>query len=281
MKLMIIVALAALGLIFGSFINALVWRLHTQSLPKSKRPKKVNLSMTRGRSVCVDCHHELAWYDLIPVFSWVLLRGKCRYCHKPIHWQYPVVELLTAVIFVLSGIFWPLESTGVHEWLPLLNLAGWLVVVVGMVALVIYDFRWMLLPNRIVYPLTILALLLTALNVGLGGGKEVLFGTLFGVAIAGGLFFVLFYVSNGKWIGGGDVKLGFLSGLLLADPYLAFLMLFTASTLGTFAVIPAMISGRLKTSSRVPFGPFLAVATIVVKLFGQVLIDWYKNWLGL
>ena len=100
----VIIILAWLGLCAGSFVNALVWRLHEQ-----KRSKKADkkLSILNGRSMCVHCRHELTWYDLIPLFSWLLLRGKCRYCKKPISWQYPIVELATAAVFVLSYIFWP------------------------------------------------------------------------------------------------------------------------------------------------------------------------------
>src|SRR5690606_15326595 len=104
---MVIIVLALLGLIFGSFVNALVYRLHEQSAQGKKqrtkgKVKNKQLSISKGRSICVHCKHELAWYDLIPVLSWLLLRGKCRYCHKPISRQYPVVELVTAAIFALS-----------------------------------------------------------------------------------------------------------------------------------------------------------------------------------
>src|SRR5690606_6600619 len=105
--------------------------------------------------------------------------------------------------------------------------------------------------------------------------------TLTSVVIAGGVFYLLFLVSNGRWIGGGDVKLGLLIGLMLADPFKAFLMLMAASTLGTLLVLPGLLLKKLKTTSRIPFGPFLMAGALFAMLFGQTLIDWYKGLIGL
>src|SRR5262245_41082320 len=103
-----VLILTVFGLCWGSFVNAFVWRLHELETNKrlSKSQKK-KLSILHGRSMCPDCHNELAWYDLLPVVSWLSLKGKCRYCGKPISWQYPFVEALTAALFVLSYVFWP------------------------------------------------------------------------------------------------------------------------------------------------------------------------------
>src|SRR4051794_11351319 len=101
-----------LGLCFGSFINALVWRVHEQEKGKKTR----NLSILHGRSQCPHCGHELAAKDLIPVISWLLLKGKCRYCGQPISRQYPAVEATTSGWFLLSYYFWPGGVFGVGEW---------------------------------------------------------------------------------------------------------------------------------------------------------------------
>ncbi len=282
---MIITILVLLGLVFGSFVNALVYRVHEQSKQRKGRgakaasgKKQVNLSVIKGRSVCVHCRHELAWYDLIPVLSWLTLRGRCRYCHKSISWQYPAVEVLTAVLFVLSYVFWPEMDAAALDARIVVNFAVWLVMLVGFVALIVYDLRWMLLPNRIMYPLIVLAGLLALYNIAAALDSLVaLRDTGLAVLVAGGLFWAVFTVSQGKWIGGGDVKLGLLAGLLLADPFKAFLMLLLASLGGTLVILPGLLLGRLSRSSRIPFGPFLIMAIIVAMLFGSRIIDWYKD----
>lgn len=287
---MIIAILVIFGLALGSFVNALVWRLHEQEQrakgkgqskkkdsklsPQSSALSPSNLSILRGRSMCPECRHGLPIKDLIPVLSWLSLRGKCRYCSKPISWQYPVVELTTSALFVASYIWWPIEFNN----FGLTNFAVWLVCLVGFVALTVYDFRWLTLPNRIVYPLIVLAAAMVIANVTVfEGGFELVRDTLVSIAIASGLFYGLFNLSKGKWIGGGDVKLGLLIGLLIADGVSAFLVLFIASLIGTITIIPGMISRKLNTNSQVPFGPFLIVATVIVKLFGASLITWYKH----
>src|SRR5574337_1009102 len=151
--------LGFLGLCFGSFVNALVWRLRqTELKAQSSKPKAKNsqfpipnsqFSILTGRSVCPRCHHELAWYDLIPLLSWLFLRGRCRYCHRPISWQYPLVEATMAAVFVISYFYWSGGIFGVGDWLLFIT---WLAASVGLMALLVYDLRWMILSDRLIYP---------------------------------------------------------------------------------------------------------------------------------
>lgn len=270
---MIIVVLVVLGLCFGSFINALVWRIHKQSKAKSKK-KASEYSISKGRSQCVHCGHVLAAKDLLPVISWLSLRGKCRYCSKKISWQYPLVEALTAALFVASYIWWP---TSLESGLQIASFVTWLVALVGLVALCVYDLRWMILPNRIVFPMGALAAFSAVLTIVDKGTKQSVVEVVSSVLIGGGLFYLLFQISKGKWIGGGDVKLGFVLGALIALPAQAALMLFIASMLGTIVSLPMVINKKLTPSTRVPFGPFLIAATIIVKLFGASILDWYLH----
>jgi prepilin signal peptidase PulO-like enzyme (type II secretory pathway) len=291
---MIIAILIVLGLLFGSFVNALVWRVRQQELAykkskvrkdkKSLKPITINFtdfklftdnkySILTGRSMCPHCHHELSSADLVPVLSWLWLRGKCRYCQKPISWQYPVVELSTMILFVGSYLVWP------YGW----NLSGtinfgvWLVLLTGFMALIVYDFRWMLLPNRIVYPLTVLAAAMALFNIVHTGAWVTILDIILSVLIAGGIFYSLFVVSKGKWIGGGDIKLGVLLGLLVADPLKAFMVLFGASLVGTMIILPGLATKKLTSQSLIPFGPFLILSGIIVYLFGTPILDWYKE----
>jgi prepilin signal peptidase PulO-like enzyme (type II secretory pathway) len=272
---MIIGLFLVLGLCAGSFVNALVWRLHEQAKPKKKRAASDHdLSVSRGRSMCPNCKHQLAAHDLIPVISWLSLKGKCRYCKKPISWQYPLVELLTSGLFVWSYLAWPL-GFGVEGSL---QLGFWLVFMTGFMALAIYDLRWMLLPDKIVYPLTALAGLLVLAQVFIfGGGLELLLNVAASVAIAGGIFYALFQISKGTWIGGGDVKLGLLIGLILGRPALSMGMLFLASVLGCLYALPLLNNKKLQKTSRIPFGPFLMLATIVLMIYGPSILVWYRS----
>jgi prepilin signal peptidase PulO-like enzyme (type II secretory pathway) len=278
---LIIVILAVLGLSAGSFVNALVWRLHEQS--KKSRQKTVgsrqgtvNLSILNGRSVCPNCGHTLAWYDLIPVLSWLALRGQCRYCHKPISPQYPLVELIAAVVFVSSYLFWPVTVHLNGQWLL---LGAWLVTSVGLLALAVYDLRWLLLPNKIIYSSLLVAVAGRAAYIAAYAPRKwhALLLWAFSVVVASGVFFILFMVSKGKWIGYGDVRLGLITGTLLADPEKALAMLFVASLIGTLVIIPALSQGSKTLTSKLPYGPFLITATAVMVLFGDSLLSWYKG----
>lgn len=280
---MITIVLIVLGLSLGSFVNALVWRLHEQAEPKSKKSKKNpkngdsqtnQYSILTGRSMCPDCQRMLTAADLIPVVSWLALKGKCRYCRRPIAWQYPLVEISTAGLFVASYYFWPLNLTGTG----LLQFVLWLGFLVGFMALAVYDLRWKILPNRIVFPLIFLAMaqvLIVASNYG--GGWPVILHAIWGVLISAGPFFILFEISRGRWIGGGDVKLGIVLGLLVGGPARAVLMLFMASVLGTLAALPFILAHKMNRSSQIPFGPFLLLATIITYLFGSNIIAWYSR----
>jgi len=314
---MAIVILLILGLCFGSFVNAFVWRFHEQAELKDRQAQRKagsakpeaskattkavrqsvatkpaeltaeDLSISRGRSMCVHCHHELAAKDLIPVISYLWLRGKCRYCGKPIQ-DTPLAELVTPLLFVVSYVFWPLALSGAG----LVAFCGWLAFVVGFVMLSLYDLRWYELPHRIVVPLIAAAILLTAaisvvFDTAHGGGLKYLEHAVMGGLIVGGLFFLLYVISPkqtlddgtsiSKWIGGGDITLGFLLGLLVGGPGNAFLLIFIASLIGTVVAVPLLAAGRATRSSHLPFGPFLMLAAVIVKLWGAALIAWYTG----
>jgi len=209
------------------------------------------------------------------------LRGKCRYCHKPISAQYPIVELITAGLFVTSYIWWPtateLHSSALCSW-PFALFGFWLIALIGLIALALYDLKWFLLPNRIVYPVLFFVLATVLFrSIVLTPHLSSLLSVLYSLLIGGGLFYLIFQISNGKWIGGGDVKLGALLGLILADPWLSLMMIFLASLIGTGVSLPLLALKKVKKDSHIPFGPFLIAGTILARLFGAALIAWYRR----
>ena len=273
---MIILILMGLGVCLGSFVNALVWRVYKQEQYTANKLRS-KYSITTGRSMCVDCGHELAPQDLVPLFSWFWLRGRCRYCHKPISLQYPTVELTTGILFAISYLYWPSGFEGYGA----VQFCGWLLFLVGFMALAVYDLRWFILPNRIMYPLYgVAAAQLLAAFVLYSKGTSLLLGLLGGIVVGGGIFAVIYFVSRGKWIGFGDVRLGILLGALLASPVQAMLMIFISSVMGTFVALPLLVTGRAKQTTKLPFGPFLLASMVVVQLFGAGLVAWYKRQLG-
>lgn len=223
--------------------------------------------------MCPHCQHELAAKDLVPVISWLYLRGKCRYCDKSISWQYPAVELSTAALFVFSYLFWPQPFAG-WEWL---QLGLWLSILTGLIALAVYDIKYMLLPNKLVFPLIYIAILAVMAAALTQNSPEPLKTATIGAAVGGGIFYLLFQLSDGAWIGGGDVKLGFLLGILVGGPGAALLMLFLASLLGTVFALPQIVTKNVGVKAKIPFGPFLIAAAVAAKLFSSDLIGAYTR----
>lgn len=261
MLLMITVWLFVLGLIFGSFINALVWRV------------KNNKDWVKERSICVHCKHELQARYLIPVISWLWLRGKCAYCKKPISWHYPAIELFTGFVFALSYLVWESDFTLAGIILFIL----WLKITVLLIALLLYDLKWMLLPNKFVAPVTFLSALYVIVNAASQGSVGVAVDGVGGGLLLFGLFYGIFQVSGGKWIGGGDVKLALSLGLLAGSVVNAMLLLFVASILGTLVALPMLITHKAKAQTKLPFGPFLILATMIIFFWGNQIIDWYTS----
>ena len=229
----------AVGATVGSFLYVVALRYGTEK------------SLLAGRSLCPACHRKLSVIDLVPVFSFIFLRGKCRTCKAKISWQYPLVEILTAVIFLLA-------------FRSPLALAAWCVFIVIM----IYDWRHKIIPGGLVLVFDLLALTMAVLN-NLGGDlfSALLWGPLFAAP-----FFLLWYFSGGKWIGLGDAKLGLGLGWLLGAASIdAFILAFWLG-----AAVSLLIVGwqnwrksqrKLTMKSEVPFAPFLFAATFLVYFF--------------
>lgn len=261
-KTYIALTLFLVGLCLGSFVNAAVWRIK----------KKKNLAT--DRSECIHCHYKLEAIDLIPVVSWLWLGGKCRKCKKPISAQYPIVEVAVALFFLVSFVVWPY---GVESAVQVGLFALWLIAGVGLAILTVYDIKWMLLPDKVVFPLIAIGIVSASLRATQSHNLlQYLFVDLGGsLAILSGFYLLLYMYSKGKWIGFGDVKLGLVLGLFLADWQLSLLALFLANLIGCLVIIPLLATKRITRTSHVPFGPFLIAGFIAAGLFGGQLISWY------
>lgn len=244
-----LVLVVILGLVIGSFLNVVIYRLH------------VGIGFMRGRSYCPYCKHDLGALDLIPLFSFLTLRGKCRYCGKSISWQYPMVELGTAVVFGL--LYW---QFGLQA-----DFIVYLIYAIFLIIIFVYDLRYYLILDKVSVPAIILAVLLSYFVLGIGV-MDLAIGSLIG----GGFFFLQFIISKGKWIGGGDIRLGIIMGLMLGYP-LVLVALFIAYLLGSLVGIFLILFGKKKWKSHVPFGTFLSAATFLTIFIGDSVVFYYTN----
>jgi leader peptidase (prepilin peptidase)/N-methyltransferase len=282
----IYVALVLFGLVFGSFAGASVWRLRARQLAADKKAGEpvdhseyaqlkglAHEKLLSDRSRCLHCGYELRWYDLIPLVSWLSLRGRCRSCHKPIGIMEPLIELGTALFFVISFLLWPIALTSA---LPIASFIIWLIAGVGLAIMFAYDAKWFLLPDRVNFAVIglgfVSAILMIIASPNVLDASLNVVGS---VVVLSGIYFVLYMVSKGRWIGFGDIKLGLGLGLLLGDWRLAFIALFLANLIGTLIIIPLMAIGKLKRNAHVPFGPLLIAGAIIAKLVGMGIAEFY------
>ncbi|MFA6593713.1 MAG: prepilin peptidase [Candidatus Buchananbacteria bacterium] len=265
--MLIILFIFIIGLIIGSFLNVVIWRLHS------------NESIISGRSQCSQCKTKLKAKDLVPLVSFIVLRGKCRYCQKPISWQYPLVELATGLLFVLvylvnlqlpviglqsSDIFFAPAATPTQ----LLKFFRDIFLVSVLTIIFVYDLRWQLIPDQVTIP-SIVLLFVFSLLLGQSLGSLV-----FAVLVGFGFFGLQYWVSSGRWIGGGDLRLGALMGAALGWPLLI-VGLLAAYIVGAAVSVVLLVSGKAQAKTPIAFGTFLALGTLVALFWGEKIINWY------
>jgi leader peptidase (prepilin peptidase) / N-methyltransferase len=241
------------GLVFGSFLNCLVYRLETGK------------SFLRGRSFCPNCLHLLSWRDLLPVFSFILLRGKCRYCRKAISLQYPLLETAAGLLFVLTVFYFSFDF---------LFSFFYLIFSCFLIVIFVYDLKHYIIPDRVIYPAIVLAFLYQLIE-GTGSLAGIGRYSLFSAVGAAAFFLSVVLVSHGRWMGVGDIKLAFLMGLLLGWPNIL-VALFLAFFIGAVVGLGLMVSGQKGLKSEIPFGPFLVTGTFLALFWGSQLLSWYQ-----
>ncbi|HMR55390.1 MAG TPA: prepilin peptidase [Candidatus Doudnabacteria bacterium] len=253
------------GTAIGSFLNVAAWRL-----PRGEQ-------ITYGHSHCPHCGHELLSKDLIPLLSYTLAKGKCKYCKKPISAQYFIVEFITGTLFLISYLLNTPQD--LLQWILLLQ--GWFVISVLVVVFVI-DLKHYLILDKIIFPMTILLLFSQATigwyiyNVVF---SDLLISSLLGAVAGFSPFYLLWKLSGGKWMGLGDAKFGLFLGAALGWPaiYLAYMLSFF---IGTIIAIPLLLTGKKELTGKLPFGTFLAIATLIVFWAGDWFMRQYWEWLG-
>jgi len=247
---------ALLGLLIGSFLNVVIWRV-----PRHE-------SIVSPPSRCPGCEQLIRPYDNIPVLSWLILRGKCRNCKTKISARYPLVEAGTAILWGLLA--WRFAGS----W----ALPAYLVLAGGLVVLSLIDLDTQLLPTRIVQPLTVSVVLLLAIGSAVEGNMgDLTQAVLSGVAVYAIFWFTaaaFLLLRNKRGLGGGDVNLSFVLGFSLGwvSPATAYLGIFLGFLFGSVVGIGLMVFGGRKLSSQLKFGPFLALGTLVALLLGPQIL---------
>jgi len=254
-----------LGLFIGSFLNVLIDRL-----PRDE-------SVIKGRSYCDKCKKTLKWYDLIPVLSFLILGGKCRYCHSPISLYYPIVEIITGTMFVLTFIYvYRLQTTDYslfdnltfqHFSNSVIALFYYLLIISSLIVVFFADLKYGIIPDKIIFPAMVISFLYLILN------TKYLIPNLFSGAGVFVFFLGLYLITKGKGMGFGDVKLVFLLGLFLGFPkiipafYISFL---TGAFVGLILIL--LKKKKLFSGATIPFAPFLVLGTFISLFFGESIV---------
>lgn len=257
---------AIFGLIIGSFLNVVIYRFHTG--------KSLN-----NRSHCLSCGRILSWYELFPVFSYLVLQGRCRSCHSFIPYRYILVEIITAILFVTAFLHF-------DGWIRFLLQCAFLSV---LVVVVVYDIYHKIVPDELSVVLALLAITIAAFtSVEFGSVTYFSKAILAGIVPAFGLF-LLWYFSHGRAIGLGDAKLAFPLGILLGLQNLfSFVVLsfWLGALVGVFLILLSTrfrkwrIFGQrayVNMKSELPFAPFLILSFVIVYFFETNIIQWLST----
>jgi len=244
------------GLIIGSFLNVVIYRL----------PRRESLS--HPGSHCPSCGAAVRPFDNVPVASWLMLRGRCRDCAAPIAIRYPMVEAVTCALFLAAA-----HRFGAHA-----EIVDYCVFFAGLVAISGIDIDHHLVPNRIVYPAAAATTLLLLIATAADGVWRRMADAAIGGAIGFGVLFLIHFIAP-RGMGFGDVRLAGLIGLNVGWLGIAHVpvALFTGFLAGAVFGVVLIATGRAGRRSRVPFAPFLAAGAVVACLWGTTIVHW---WLG-
>ncbi|WP_102345400.1 prepilin peptidase [Bacillus sp. Marseille-P3661] len=251
MNFILLIYIGIVGLVLGSFYNVVGLRV----------PQK--LSIIKPRSHCPNCQHELTATELIPVFSFILQKGKCKSCGMKISWIYPVFEIMTSCLFVLSAIL--------IGWTPELIVA--LLLMSLLMIIFISDIHYMIIPDKVLLffaPLFLIARIIIPLDPW--------YSPFVGSVLGFGLLLLIAVISRGG-MGGGDIKLFAVLGLALGWQNILLTLMF-ASLYGSIVGVCLLLSGKVKRGEPVPFGPFIVMGAITAYFFGQPIIKWYADYIN-
>lgn len=242
-----------LGSIVGSFLNVVADRTMNGQ------------SIIFGRSKCDFCNAKLSTFDLVPILSFLGLRARCRYCNHKLSWQYPIVETLVGVLFVLTLNFFVSQAST-----SLASLFYYLVVICTLVVVSIVDFKFSLVPTAFVFAASLFALFWNYFSLS---SSDFVLSVVSAFILAFG-FLVIVILTRGRGMGTGDIPVVFLIGLFLGWPD-SIAAIFAAFLSGAVISVLLLIIGRKRLGQTIPFAPFLVLGTLVILFWGEQIISWY------
>jgi prepilin signal peptidase PulO-like enzyme (type II secretory pathway) len=248
------ILIVAFGFSIGSFLNCLIYRLSINETPK-------------GRSYCPKCKHTLSYKDLIPVFSYIFLLGRCRYCKKKISLEYPLVEILTGILFLVAFLFVGLSA----------ELIYLLIVLFFLILIFVYDLKHYIIPDFATFSLIGISFIYLLYNSFLTSNFSLLYGGLLSAFATCLFFFALFYFTKGKGMGFGDVKFVIFMGLFLGFPKIL-VGLFLSFFFGAIIGIGMILMKKKKMKSQLPFAPFLIIGSLIAYFYGEKIIEIYLSY---
>ncbi|MGG0656756.1 prepilin peptidase [Rummeliibacillus pycnus] len=236
------------GLVFGSFFNVVGIRL-----PKGE-------SIVTPPSHCEGCKRRLTAIDLVPVLSYLFLRGKCRSCGSKIGFFHPLMELLTGILYALSYLHFGFT----------LELVVAILFISLLVIITVSDIVYMLIPDKVLLPFALVLIIMRIFS-----PLDPWWDAIVGAAVGFGILFVIAFVSKGG-MGGGDIKLFFVIGLVLGFK-LTIVALFMSAVIGLVAGVVQLMWQKKGSKQPIPFGPWIAVGSVLTYFYGQEILEWYTN----
>jgi len=292
MSLELIIVFFVLGIVVGSFLNVVICRYQPNFFLLSKE-------IIGGRSHCLSCGSKLSWFELIPLISFLIQGGKCRHCHSRLLWQYPLVELISGLIFVgVPYYFFSFVSPAksITE-LDFALIIGWILIFLIWLLIFFIDLRWLVIPNELNLAIFLIGIFITLiLNFGNFSDNSIspFFGSfispydlifpfftekviikhLYGAFFGGVVFGLIFLLGRGRALGLGDVKLALVSGLVFGWPDI-FLAVILSFLLGGLIAFILLIFRKKRFGDKIPFGPVFVIALIITVFFGEKIIATY------
>ena len=246
-----------IGLCIGSFINVCIYRL------------PIEKSIISPPSFCPKCKKKIKWYHNIPLFSYIILNGKCAYCGEKISIRYPLIELLTGLVFFINFNLFGFS----------VNFFAYTIFILLLIVATFVDLEHMIIPDEISIGGTFVGFIFSFIRADITWLQSII-----GIILGGGILLLIikgyFLLTKKEGMGGGDVKLLAMIGAFLGYKSLLFII-FSSSLLGTIIGIPLIMAKKDKSSLAIPFGPFLSLGAVIYIYFGEKIIKWYFHYMGI